>query len=160
MIEPRIKRGRGAPVRKRSEPGARAADVGATASPTVVGCAEDAARIARPVMRLAEQETFVALFLTVRNTLIGEPRVVAIGTLTSVEVHPRDVFRAAITENAAGIVVLHNHPSGDPTPSAEDVELTRRLSACGDLLGIPVVDHVVVTTDHCASIAELLGNPL
>lgn len=106
-------------------------------------------------MRLTEQETFVALYLTVRNTLVGEPHVVAIGCLTSVEVHPRDVFRGAIAANAAGIVILHNHPSGDPTPSAEDIELTRRLKACGDLLGIPVVDHVVVTADRHVSIAEL-----
>lgn len=137
----------------------RAADVGVAAF-AVIGNVKDAARIARPVMRLSEQETFVVLCLTVRNTLIGEPHVIAIGTLTSVEVHPRDVFRAAIAANAAGIVVLHNHPSGDPTPSAEDVELTRRLKACGDLLSIPVVDHVVVTAERCISIAEMLGGKL
>ena len=145
--------GEGGPRRRR---GVRAADCAPVGR--AIGCAEDAAHLARPVMRLAEQETFVALYLTIRNTLIGEPQVVAIGTLTSVEVHPRDVFRAAIAANAAGIVVLHNHPSGDPTPSAEDVELTRRLKACGDLIGIPVVDHVVVTADRHVSIAEMLGS--
>ena len=134
----------------------RAADSApAKTSRPVVGDAAIAAALARPFMRLAEQETFVALYLAVRNTLVGEPQVVAIGTLTSVEVHPRDLFRGAIAANAAGIVVLHNHPSGDPTPSTEDVELTRRLKACGDLLGIPVVDHVVVTADRHVSIAEL-----
>jgi len=70
------------------------------------------------------------------------------------------VFRAAIAENAARIVVLHNHPSGDPTPSADDIALTRRLKACGDLIGIPIVDHVVVTADRCASIVDLLGSKL
>ena len=140
----------------------RAADItpASATTPEVVGTPADAARLARPVMRLRDQETFVALFLSVRNALVAPPHVVAIGTLTGVEVHPRDVFRAAIAANAAGIVVLHNHPSGDPTPSAEDVELTRRLKACGDLLGIPVVDHVVVTADRCASIAELAGGKL
>jgi DNA repair protein RadC len=128
----------------------RAADPG-VATRSAVNDAEDAARIARPVM-LDEQETFVVLCLTVRNTLIGEPHVIAIGTVTGVEVHPRDVFRAAVAANAAGIVVLHNHPSGDLTPSAEDIQLTRRLKACGDLLGIPVVDHVVVTRDRHGSI--------
>jgi DNA repair protein RadC len=139
----------------------RAADASPKrAARTVVADVDAAARLARPVMRLAEQETFVALYLTVRNALIGEPRVVAIGTVTGVEVHPRDVFRGAIAANAAGVVVLHNHPSGDPTPSAEDIELTRRLKACGDLLGIPVVDHVIVTADRCTSIAEMLGGKL
>jgi len=126
----------------------------------LVGDAAAAAALARPVMRMAEQETFVALHLTVRNALVGEPHVVTIGGLTGVEVHPRDVFRAAIEANAAGIVVLHNHPSGDPTPSTEDVELTRRLKACGDLLGIPVVDHVVVTADRHVSITEIIGSAL
>lgn len=132
---------------------ARAADAGVTSRSTV-NDAEDAARLARPVMLMAEQETFVVLCLTVRNTLISNPHVVAIGTVTGVEVHPRDVFRAAIAANAAGIVVLHNHPSGDPTPSTEDLQLTRKLKACGDLLGVPVVDHVVVTADRHVSIVE------
>lgn len=150
-----IRAGAGAPpVRRRA---ARAAD-SATARVLVNGAA-DAAALARPVL-LPEQETFVVLCLTVRNALIGEPRVVAIGTVNGVEVHPRDVFRAAIAANAAGIVVLHNHPSGDPSPSVEDVELTRRLKACGDLIGIPVVDHVVVATDRHVSIAELSGGKL
>lgn len=139
------------PTRKKTV--TRAAD----SAPAVIGNPTDAACLARPFMRLSEQETFVALYLTVRNTLLGAPHVVAVGTLTGVEVHPRDVFRAAIAANAAGIVVLHNHPSGDPTPSAEDVDLTRRLKACGDLIGIPVVDHVVVTTDRCVSITEMFG---
>lgn len=137
----------------------RAADVGIAAR-AFVSNAEDAARLARPVMRLAEQETFVVLCLTVRNALIGDPHVVALGTVTGVEVHPRDVFRAAIAANAACVVVLHNHPSGDPTPSADDVALTRRLKACGDLLGIPVIDHVVVTADRHVSIVEMLGDKL
>jgi DNA repair protein RadC len=138
---------------------ARAADAGVVSRATVNN-AEDAARLARPAMLMAEQETFVVLCLTVRNTLIGNPHVVAIGTVTGVEVHPRDVFRAAVTANAARIVVLHNHPSGDPTPSADDIALTRRLKACGELIGIPVVDHVVVTVDRCASIVKLLGGKL
>ena len=96
-------------TQKRRKTAARAADSAPkTARPlaTVVGDASAAAALARPVMRLSEQETFVALFLTVRNTLIEPPHVIAIGTLTGVEVHPRDVFRAAIAANAAGIVVL------------------------------------------------------
>ena len=137
-----------------------AADSGPSTTHPLVDDAAAAAAAARPVMRLSEQETFVVLFLTVRNTLIAPPHVVAIGTATSVEVHPRDVFRAAIAANAVGIVVLHNHPSGDPTPSAEDIALTRQLKACGQLLKIPVVDHIVVTADSHRSIAEMLGSDL
>ena len=77
------------------------------------------------------------------------------GTAHSVEIHPRDVFRRAIRSNAAGIALAHNHPSGDPTPSPEDLELTRRLVECGRLLGIPVVDHVVMTRNKFRSLAEL-----
>jgi DNA repair protein RadC len=123
-----------------------------SAARALVGRPEDAARIVRKLMR-AEQETFVVLCLDVRNRLISS-HVVAIGTAYGVEVHPRDIFREAVRRNAAGIVVAHNHPSGDPTPSPEDVALTARLKSAGELLGIPVLDHVVVTTDRYASLAE------
>ena len=133
----------------------RAADKAPVRASRRVNEPSDAARLVRgAITRMLEQETFVVLMLTVRNTLIGTPVVVAIGTLTGVEVHPRDVFRAAITNNAAGIVLAHNHPSGDPTPSPEDRELTRRMKAAGELLGIPVMDHVVVTDDSFVSLAE------
>lgn len=104
-----------------------------------------------------EQETFVVVCIDVRNRLLCTPKVIALGTVHSVEVHPRDVFREAIRRNAAGIIVAHNHPSGDPTPSHEDIELTRRMRAAGEMLGIPVVDHLVVTrrADRFASIAQL-----
>ena len=71
-------------------------------------------------------------------------REVSVGTLTASLVHPREVFRAAIRERAASIALVHNHPSGDPTPSPEDVALTARLRSAGDLLGIRVLDHIVI----------------
>lgn len=120
---------------------------------TLVGQSDDAARLVRPHMH-DEQETFVVICLTVRNTMIGEPIVIAIGTAHAVEVHPRDVFREAIRNNAAGIVVAHNHPSGDPSPSPEDRMLTERLVAVGKLVGIPVIDHVVVSSARFRSMAE------
>jgi DNA repair protein RadC len=76
------------------------------------------------------------------------------GTLTSSLVHPREVFRAAIAEAAAGVVVVHNHPSGDPAPSADDRQVTRQLVEAGRLLDLPVYDHVVVGGDRYFSFAE------
>lgn len=121
---------------------------------SIIGTPEEAARIARPVMRMAEQETFVVLCLSIRNTLLAPPFVVAIGSVANVEVHPRDVFREGIKRNAAGMVLLHNHPSGDPTPSTDDIAITKRLRAAGEIIGIPIVDHVVVTVDHYYSLSE------
>ena len=102
------------------------------------------------------QELFLALAVDARNGLIDEVEV-ARGHLTSVEVHPREVFRPLIRAAAAAAVVVHNHPSGDPTPSSEDLVLTRRLRAVGELVGIPILDHVIVAGDQFRSIAEWMG---
>jgi DNA repair protein RadC len=98
-------------------------------------------------------EEFWAVALDVRHRVEGE-FCLARGSLTGVEVHPRDVFRPLIRVAAAAVIFCHNHPSGDPTPSRQDVELTTRLREVGDLVGIPVVDHVVVGWDGYASLAE------
>ena len=89
-------------------------------------------------------EAFWVLMLDARGRAIGHQQIAA-GTLTACLVHPREVFAPAIRARAAQIVVVHNHPSGDPTPSEEDVRLTDRLAAAGQLLGIPVVDHVILS---------------
>ena len=89
------------------------------------------------------QEAFVAFDLNSKNNIIDR-RLVTLGILDSSLVHPREVFRGAILNNAAAIVVAHNHPSGDPTPSAEDVRITRQLLEAGKILGISVLDHVVI----------------
>ncbi len=81
--------------------------------------------------------------------------VVAIGTLNSTVVEPRDVFREAMLGAAAAVVVFHNHPSGDPSPSPDDVALTRRLAAVGELMGIPVVDHIVLGDARYCSLKEM-----
>lgn len=103
-----------------------------------------------------EQEAFYVIALDVRNQLLDIVEV-ARGNVCGVEVHPREVFRPAIRLAAAGVIVAHNHPSGDPTPSAQDIELTRRLRDVGTTLGIPVLDHVVVTPDRYRSICESMG---
>lgn len=88
------------------------------------------------------REHFRVLFLTARHIPIGV-HTVSIGCLTASLVHPREVFRPAILAGSAAIVISHNHPSGDPEPSAEDLALTRRLAAAGTLLGIELLDHVI-----------------
>lgn len=95
--------------------------------------------------RLALQpvESFWVLMLDVRGRLLGE-ECVAIGTLSACLVHPREIFAPALRLRAAQVILVHNHPSGDTTPSAEDLELTERLTEAGQLLGIPVLDHVIV----------------
>lgn len=91
-----------------------------------------------------DKEHFLMLALNARGRVIGVHHV-ATGVLTASLVHPREVYRPAIAMCAASIIVAHNHPSGDPTPSDEDEELTRRLAEAGKLLGIPLHDHIVLT---------------
>jgi len=92
---------------------------------------------------LQPAESFWVLLLDAHSRVIGEHRV-AEGTLTACLVHPREVFAPAIRHRASHVVLVHNHPSGDPTPSEEDLALTERLTEAGQMIGIPVVDHVIV----------------
>lgn len=95
-------------------------------------------------LRGRRQEHFVALYTDARHRLLHR-ETVSVGTLTASLVHPREVFAPAVERRAAGVIVSHNHPSGDPRPSAEDREATRRLARAGELLGISLLDHVLVT---------------
>ena len=90
-----------------------------------------------------DREMFVALLLDGKNQVLGF-NVVSIGSLTAALVHPREVFKPVILANAAAVILLHNHPSGSPEPSAEDRALTERLERAGELLGIKVLDHVII----------------
>ena len=90
-----------------------------------------------------DREVFVLAMLTVRHRVLGL-HTVSVGCLTASLVHPREVFKPAILSGSAALVIAHNHPSGDPEPSAEDLALTRRLAAAGSLLGIEVLDHLVI----------------
>ena len=102
------------------------------------------------------QEVFFAIGVDVRNGLLDVVEV-ARGSVAAVEVHPREVFRPLVRMAAAGGVLAHNHPSGDPTPSTDDIALTRRLREVGNLLGIPIIDHVVIGDRSFRSIAEWMG---
>ena len=106
-----------------------------------------------------EQEQFVVLYLDARHQII-DARVVAIGSLASITVHPREIFGDAVRLRAHAVILAHNHPSGDPTPSEMDVELTRRMAGVGELVGIPVLDHVVVARGGFRSLAGLGLMPL
>jgi DNA repair protein RadC len=104
-------------------------------------------------LRDAAQESFITVLLDGRHRVIGEV-MVSRGTLTASLVHPREVFRSAIREAAAAIVLVHNHPSGDPSPSAEDVAVTQRLVEAGEIVGVRVVDHVIVAAGGYHSFSE------
>lgn len=90
-----------------------------------------------------EKEAFVVFLLDHKNRVKGW-NLVSLGTVDTSLVHPREVFRAACVASAASVIVAHNHPSGDPQPSAEDVRITKQLVAAGQVVGIPVLDHVVI----------------
>lgn len=120
---------------------------------THINGASDVFALVGDVLASLAQEVFVILLLTTRHR-VREVAVVSTGTLDASLVHPRDVFRRAIKGNAAALVVVHNHPSGDPEPSPEDVALTRRLVAAGSVLAIPVLDHVIVGEGRWVSLAE------
>lgn len=103
-------------------------------------------------MQGLDRENFVVLLLDTKNKVIGI-NTVSIGTLNSSLVHPREVFKPAILASAAALILAHNHPSGDPKPSREDIEVTKRLIEAGGLLGIQVLDHIIVG-DYCVSLKE------
>lgn len=100
-----------------------------------------------------KREVFKAILLDNKNRILRE-LTISEGSLTASLVHPREVFNPAIRESAAALIVVHNHPSGDPTPSREDRELTRRLSAAGELIGIRLLDHVILGHGRHVSFAE------
>ena len=95
------------------------------------------------VFPTTEQECFIVLLLNTKNVVI-EQHLVSIGTIDSALVHPREVFKEAIRKNATNIIIVHNHPSGNPEPSDEDHQITVQMTKAGKLLGIPVLDHVVI----------------
>ncbi|NNJ70566.1 MAG: DNA repair protein RadC [Kiritimatiellales bacterium] len=105
---------------------------------------EQAAAVLRERARVLQHEIFWALMLDTKNRLIGEPQKISEGTLNSSLVHPRELFKKAVAHSCAAIILAHNHPSGDPTPSAEDIKVTKQLIGAGEVMGIKVLDHIVL----------------
>jgi len=104
-------------------------------------------------MRYLQKEHFRVVLLDTKNQIIVTEEI-SIGTLNASIVHPRDVFRAAIKRNANSIILIHNHPSGDPTPSNEDINITIRLLEAGNLIGIKVLDHIIIGDNKYISFKE------
>lgn len=114
---------------------------------------EDAADLVMNEMRDLKREVLKVLILNTKNVVTGSLDA-SIGTLSSSIVHPRDIFRDAIKRNAASIIMVHNHPSGDPTPSGDDINSTRRVSEAGRIIGIELLDHIIIGEGHFTSMKE------
>jgi DNA repair protein RadC len=111
-----------------------------------LGLPRDVAHFLAPILEPEAVEVFGAICLTTRHHPIAWHEL-SRGTLDATLVHPREVFKVALLANAAALVLAHNHPSGDPSPSPDDIALTQRLVSAGELLGVAVLDHVIVGYD-------------
>ncbi|MBE6022843.1 MAG: JAB domain-containing protein [Cellulosilyticum sp.] len=105
------------------------------------------------ILRHEKSECFVVTFIDAKCKLMGY-QMVSKGSLTASIVHPREVFKLAIQKSAHSIIVLHNHPSGDPTPSSEDLQITKRLKTVGEVVGIPLLDHIIIGDNSYKSLRE------
>jgi DNA repair protein RadC len=109
-----------------------------------ISCAEDVFNLMHERLKDKKEEHFYVLLLDTKNNLIGEPVLITKGILDASIIHPREVFKPAIKNSASKIILVHNHPSGDATPSGEDLEITEKLMKAGEEIGIIVLDHIVV----------------
>lgn len=119
----------------------------------VIRSPEDGASYVMNDMRFLSQEHFVCLYLNTKNQVLHK-KTVFIGSLNASIVHPREVYKEALRRSAASIICLHNHPSGDPTPSREDIEVTKRLVEAGRIIGIELLDHLVIGENKFVSLKE------
>ncbi|MBP0723890.1 DNA repair protein RadC [Bacillus sp. RG28] len=114
---------------------------------------DDCAKYMMDEMRFLQQEHFVCLYLNTKNQIIAR-ETIFIGSLNASIVHPREVFKEAFRRSAASIICLHNHPSGDPSPSREDIDVTKRLVECGKIIGIELLDHIIIGEHKYVSLKE------
>lgn len=119
----------------------------------VIRTPEDCANYVMNDMRFLSQEHFVCLYLNTKNQVLHK-RTIFIGSLNASIVHPREVYKEALRRSAASVICLHNHPSGDPSPSREDLEVTKRLVESGKILGIELLDHIIIGENKFVSLKE------
>ena len=112
----------------------------------IISQPKEAVKIAESMLLDKHKEHFIGLYLSARNK-IKKRELISMGTLNASLVHPRETFRPAFISHSVGIIVLHNHPSQDVSPSEADIELTKRLKDAGTLLGIELIDHIVFSTN-------------
>ena len=129
----------------------RALEVNDTNLPTISTPKDVVAQLTD--LRHNKKEHFIALYLNARNQLVYK-ETISMGTLNANLVHPREVFEPALKHSAAGIMVAHNHPSGDPKPSEDDLEITKRLLEAGKMMGVELLDHVIIATSNHFSFKE------
>ena len=115
--------------------------------------AKDIAKIFIPEMGSLKKEHFKGIYLDSRKKVIKE-ETIFIGSLNESVIHPREIFKIALEENAASLILIHNHPSGNPKPSDQDIEITKELIRAGEILGIPVLDHIIIGNDKYVSLRE------
>ncbi len=118
-----------------------------------VSCPAEIADLLQRQIAFEDRENFVVVILDARNQVLGI-NTVSIGSLSASIVHPRETFKPALLMGGASIILAHNHPSGDPSPSQDDITLTRRLAKAGEILGIEVLDHLVVVETGWFSLKE------
>lgn len=112
-----------------------------------ISCAEDVFNLMHERLKDKKEEQFYVLMLDTKNNLIGQPVLITKGILDASIVHPREVFKPAIKNSASKIILVHNHPSGDPNPSQEDLDITEKIIKVGEEIGIKVLDHVIIGKD-------------
>ncbi|SHK61044.1 RadC family protein [Desulforamulus aeronauticus] len=117
----------------------------------IIRCPEDVCSLLMEDLRNLDREYFLALLLNTKNQVLAK-ETISIGTLNASMVHPRELFKVAIRRSAAAVILVHNHPSGDPTPSREDITLTKRLQEAGEIIGIDVLDHIVIGDNRFTSL--------
>lgn len=122
-----------------------------TAERPIVQSPDDAAGVVMEEMRHLDREHFRAILLNTKNQVLAV-ETISVGTLNSSMVHPRELFKIAVKKSAAHVIVAHNHPSGDPTPSREDITITKRIIEGGKILGISVLDHLIIGDNKFVSL--------
>lgn len=119
----------------------------------IIRSPKDGADYVMEEMRVLNQEHFVVLFLSTKNQIIHK-QTIFVGSLNASIVHPREIFREAVKRSAASIICVHNHPSGDPSPSQEDIHVTRRIVEAGKVMGIELLDHLIIGNHSFVSLKE------